>query len=156
MLNWKCAHTQLVMCTCSSGYVHKLNSISTHAHLKYTCSLWLDACSTVCIHQSQEPFLECSVTFLTLKGPCHKVKIFTFQSVHMHNWKCAYALLRCTHALLKLYTCSTKLITTLQHTQVHLQFTSLSSLAEYKRVENIKKWKHFLFSFFFVSSNVKR
>ena len=125
MLNWRCAHAELDVCTCSTKSMHMIYFKCAHA--------W---------------------PFFTHERHCQKVKIFTSQGTHMHNWKWA-------HALLQLWICSTQsvqmlmttgtvppvgkvwLITWLQWIQVHLLFALLGSLAEYNIIENIIKWKHF-------------
>ena len=150
------------MCTCSTGDVHMLNCRCTHAQLVYM--LPVIVCMLHCMHAPTTgtiPGMFCHLakldTFLTHERPCQKVKIFTFQGVHMHNWKCAYA-------QLEVCTCSWQQEPFLEYSDIWQNvadnliatYTSsfaiawLSSLVEYKIAENIKKWKSFHILFFIV------
>jgi len=81
MLNWKCAHTQLEACTCSTGSVHLLNwdvcvlkLKCAHAQLACTCSPE-------------------SVCMLNWKRAHAHVTLCTCSSgvVHVLNWKHAHS-----------------------------------------------------------------
>ena len=68
MLFWRFADALLEVHTWSFGSVHIPGWRCVYAQLKYACSLWLYAYSSVCMHQPQEMFLERSACWKSLSS----------------------------------------------------------------------------------------